>query len=143
MFLAKFLFPIVENAGGGVLKVKIEQLYEKLGGNLPDVVYRFGSLDRVNKFLAKCVDISALEKLCAAMQAGDLHESFRIAYMIKDLCKNMGFGTLEESVGQLTDDLHLERDQSRVCAKALETLELVKKDYQNAMQAIKEYLEIL
>ena len=123
--------------------MKIEQCYEKLGGNLPDVVYRIGSLDRVNKFLAKCVDVSALEELCSAMQADDLHESFRVAYMIKDLCRNMGFGTLQESVSQLIDDLHLEKEQAHVCDKAQKTLELVKKDYLDAMQAIKEYLETL
>lgn len=72
------------------------------------------------------------------MDAGNREEAFRAAHTLKGVCRNLGIERLAGSVEIITEVLR--KEQETVPEEAAALLEDVKKDYQEAAEAIRTYI---
>lgn len=116
--------------------MKIEECYEKLGGNYAEVKMRLPSLALVEKFLNKFLQDQSFETLCVQTENKNCEESFRAAHTLKGICANLGFGTLFRCASELTEEL---RDAKEISQNAIALLQNVKNAYEKTCYAITTY----
>ncbi|MGN1095922.1 MAG: Hpt domain-containing protein [Eubacteriales bacterium] len=117
----------------------IEECYKKLGGSYSDIKMRLPSDKLIIKFITKFLNDDSFNNLCAGMQNGKRDEAFRAAHTLKGVCQNLGFDTLILSAGKLTELLRA--DVPQMPEGAAELFSDVKRDYENTVSVIREYLE--
>ena len=72
------------------------------------------------------------------MDAGNREEAFRAAHTLKGVCRNLGIERLAGSAEIITEVLR--KEQETVPEEAAALLEDVKKNYQEAAEAIRIYI---
>ncbi len=116
--------------------MKIEECYEKLGGNYAEVKLRLPNVALVERFLTKFLTDPSFETLCAQMSDKNCNEAFRAAHTLKGICANLGFGKLFRCVSDLTEEL---RGAKEISQNALTLLQNVKNEYEKTCDAINAY----
>lgn len=117
----------------------IEDCYRKIGGNYADVRARLLNDDLISKFIAKFPGDDTFSNLCAGIRDGNRAEAFRAAHTLKGICQNLGFEPLLASTGKLTELLRPEA--SGIPDEAGKLLDEIRRDYENTVSAILEYME--
>ena len=79
----------------------IEELYQKLGGDFTKVCGRLPGRRFVERFVERYLADDSAESLLAALESGDVRESYRLALALKGVAGNLGFEDLEKSVARL------------------------------------------
>ena len=116
----------------------IQECYQKISGDYEAVLKRLMSPNLVRKFIGKFLEDDSYQKLCEEMDAGNREEAFRAAHTLKGVCRNLGIERLAGSAEIITEVLR--KEQETVPEEAAALLEDVKKDYQEAAEAIRTYI---
>lgn len=118
--------------------MKIEECYEKMGGSYADVSSRLPGISLVEKFLGKFLEDKSYETLSSQLECENREEAFRAAHTLKDVCANLGFTKLFNSVSLLTEELR--SGDSAVSHEVLSLFGNVTRDYELTVSTIREYL---
>ena len=117
----------------------IQECYQRLGGDYAEVEKRLLNVKLVTKFITKFLDDDSFKQLCCEIQAGNRAEAFRMAHTLKGVCQNLGLKNLYISAEKLTEVLRSEAEEIPENAESL--LKEVAKDYEEAVETIRMYLE--
>lgn len=116
--------------------MNLKECYQAVGGNYEDVMRRFMSEERVDRFLKMFLGDQSFTNLCDAMNSGDYDEAFRAVHTMKGICMNLGFVKLMESCIILTENLRTGEPDMETKA----WLEQTKDNYLRTTEAIRNHL---
>ena len=114
----------------------INECYQALGGNYDNVLTRFRSEERIQKYIYKFLEDTSFINMQTALENGQIEEAFRAAHTLRGVSENLGLDKLSNSSYLITEAL---RSGNDVLASTL--FPQVKEDYQLTMDAIKCYQE--
>ena len=118
--------------------MKIQECYQKLGGDYAQVEKLLPSVSLINRFIKKFLDDGSYSELCHATEDGKREAAFRAAHTMKGISANLGFSKLLSSVSELTELLRAEADV--IPEEAFRLMEEVRTDYDLTAGAIRDYL---
>ena len=72
--------------------MKLEELYQKIGGDLETVMKRIPSEAMIGKFVRKYANDPTYNRLTAAVEAKNWKDAFLAAHTLKGVAQNLGFG---------------------------------------------------
>lgn len=116
----------------------VEEFYQKLGGDYSDVNRRLPSIGLIKKYAAKFLEDKSFEELCLRLREGKREEAFRAAATLKEVCGNLGFVMLRQSLKKMTE--LLENPAEDIPEKAVALLEDVRRDYEEAVKVIRIFI---
>ena len=76
--------------------ISMREAYEKIGANYDDACARLMGEEMLARFALKFLDDESMDKLEAAMAAGDAEGAFMAAHTLKGVSQNLGFDNLYE-----------------------------------------------
>ena len=105
--------------------ISMREAYEKIGANYDDACARLMGGEMLARFALKFLDDESMDKLEAAMAAGDAEGAFMAAHTLKGVSQNLGFDNLYEPAVVVTEALAREcmrcssnmRQRCRPCAR--------------------------
>ena len=83
--------------------ISMREAYEKIGANYDDACARLMGEEMLARFALKFLDDESMDKLEAAMAAGDAKEAFMAAHTLKGVSQNLGFDNLYEPAVVVTE----------------------------------------
>ena len=83
--------------------MKLEELYQKIGGDLKDVKKRIPNEAMIGKFVRKYANDPTYNRLTAAVEAKNWKDAFIAAHTLKGVAQNLGFDRLQKSASALTE----------------------------------------
>ena len=92
-----------------MITVDLKECYKAIEGDYEDVIARFRSEKVIEKFVFKFLNDPSYDLLCRSLEEGNYQEAFRAAHTIKDICQNLSFNRLYESINRLTEMLRFEQ----------------------------------
>lgn len=110
----------------------LEAVYAVIGGDYNDMMDRIGSESLIERYLLKFPADEAMPRLIAAVEAGDIEESFQAAHMLKGVVENLGITKLAKMTSNLVEQL-----RSRENVADVTLYETVRKEYETVVSAIK------
>ena len=115
--------------------ISMREAYEKIGANYDDACARLMGGEMLARFALKFLDDESMDKLEAAMAAGDAESAFMAAH--KGVSQNLGFDNLYEPAVVVTEALRGADavDGARAGMHALQ------KQYAATMSALREAAE--
>ena len=114
-----------------VIKMKLTELYEKLGGSCTDVLQRIPSEQMLLKFVKLYPADPSEGQLEAAVEAKDWQTAFRAAHTLKGVAQNLGFEKLQRVASEITEALRGGQE-----LEDASLLEEVKKEHKSVISAI-------
>ena len=116
--------------------ISMREAYEKIGANYDDACARLMGEGMLARFALKFLDDESMDKLEAAMAAGDAEEAFMAAHTLKGVSQNLGFDNLYEPAVVVTEALRgADVDGARDGMHALQ------QQYAATMSALREAAE--
>ena len=85
--------------------ISMREAYEKIGANYDDACARLMGEGMLARFALKFLDDESMDKLEAAMAAGDAEGAFMAAHTLKGVSQNLGFDNLYEPAVVVTEAL--------------------------------------
>ena len=85
--------------------MNLKECYLAVGGDYDDVMRRFMTEERVDRFLAMFLKDQNFETLCNAMETARYEEAFYAVHTMKGICMNMSLTALSASCITLTENL--------------------------------------
>ena len=85
--------------------ISMREAYEKIGANYDDACARLMGGEMLARFALKFLDDESMDKLEAAMAAGDAEGAFMAAHTLKRVSQNLGFDNLYEPAVVVTEAL--------------------------------------
>lgn len=85
--------------------ISMREAYEKIGANYDDACARLMGGEMLARFALKFLDDESMDKLEAAMAAGDAEGAFMAAHALKGVSQNLGFDNLYEPAVVVTEAL--------------------------------------
>ena len=85
--------------------ISMREAYEKIGANYDDACARLMGEEMLARFAPKFLDDESVDKLEAAMAAGDTEGAFMAAHTLKGVSQNLGFDNLYEPAVVVTEAL--------------------------------------
>lgn len=85
--------------------ISMREAYEKIGANYDDACARLMGEEMLSRFALKFLDDESMDKLEAAMAAGDAEGAFMAAHTLKGVSQNLGFDNLYEPAVVVTEAL--------------------------------------
>lgn len=85
--------------------MRLEEGYEKLGGDLAEVLERLKKRERILRLIKKVPGDPSMQQLRDAMGQRDYEEAFRFAHNLKGVCANLGLEDLRSAASTLTECL--------------------------------------
>lgn len=85
--------------------ISMREAYEKIGANYDDACARLMGEEMLARFALKFLDDESMDKLEAAMAAGDAEGAFMAAHTLKGVSQNLGFDNLYEPAVVVTEAL--------------------------------------
>lgn len=117
--------------------MSLEECYSAAGADYEDVIHRFMSEERVDKFLGMFLRDKSFENLCRALEADDFEEAFRAVHTMKGICMNLSLIDLQEACNKLTENLR----QGKRDEKTEEYFKTLEENYLRTTTAIRSHLE--
>ena len=133
--------------------ISMREAYEKIGANYDDACARLMGEEMLSRFALKFLDDESMDKLEAAMAAGDAEGAFMAAHTLKGVSQNLGFDNLYEPAVVVTEDFPQSRygclDSRQVCHVlrvdavdgAREGMHALQQQYAATMSALREAAE--
>ena len=115
--------------------ISMREAYEKIGANYDDACARLMSEEMLARFALKFLDDESMDKLEAAMAAGDAEGAFMAAHTLKGVSQNLGFDNLYEPAVVVTEALRGAVDGAR------EGMHALQQQYAATMSALREAAE--
>ena len=85
--------------------MNLEECYLAAGADYEDVIYRFKSKERVDRFLKMFLNDKSFDRLCSAMAEEQYADAFRAVHTMKGICMNLSLTALHHSCVALTENL--------------------------------------
>ena len=114
----------------------IKECYRAIGGNYDNIIARFRSDDRIQKFIYKFLEDESFINMQKALECGKIEDAFRAAHTLKGVSENLGFDKLSKSSHLITEAL-----RTGDMNAALTYLPHVRDDYQLTIISIKGHRE--
>lgn len=83
--------------------ISMREAYEKIGANYDDACARLMGEEMLARFALKFLDDESMDKLEAAMAAGDAEGAFMAAHTLKGVSQNLGFDNLYKPAVVVTE----------------------------------------
>lgn len=83
--------------------MKLDELYQNIGGDLKTVLQRIPSEAMIGKFVRKYANDPTYNQLAAAVEAENWKDAFLAAHTLKGVAQNLGFDRLQKSASALTE----------------------------------------
>ncbi len=83
----------------------LTEFYDTIGGDYGGTVARFMGEERVMRFALKFENDPSFDKLCEALENGNVSEAFIAAHTLKGVCQNLGFDGLYKVASEITEIL--------------------------------------
>jgi len=112
----------------------LQELYIKINGNFAEAQSRLMKESFIEKFALMYLKDDSFSNLQAAVEAGNIADSFRAAHTMKGVAANLAFSELQQAASNLTEQL---RPQVDVADKAL--FETVKAAHEKVVAALNDY----
>lgn len=109
----------------------LKECINAIGGNFEDILARFRTEDRIEKYLRKFLPDHTFLDLQDALANNNIEEAFRAAHTLKGVAQNLGFKLLAESTHLLTEALRVGN-----LTEAESLFKQVGKDYSVTVDAI-------
>ena len=100
--------------------MELEELYQKIGGDLKNVMKRIPNEAMIGKFVRKYANDPTYNRLTAAVEAKNWKDVFIAAHTLKGVAQNLGF---DRGAVPLTDESLFEE----VCKDQKEIVEAIEK----------------
>ena len=113
--------------------MKLEELYQKIGGDLKNVMKRIPNEAMIGKFVRKYANDPTYSRLTAAVEAKNWKDVFLAAHTLKGICQNLGMDNLYRSSFEVTEALRGGSNNTNE-----EMLSRLKADYEAAVETIKQ-----
>ena len=85
--------------------MELEELYQKIGGDLKNVMKRIPNEAMIGKFVRKYANDPTYNRLTAAVEAKNWKDAFLAAHTLKGVAQNLGFDALYRASSALTEHL--------------------------------------
>lgn len=119
--------------------MKIEECYEKIGGNYEEVSGRIPGEALIIRFLGKFLNDESYGNLCEYVKQGNREQAFRAAHTLKGVCANLGLSALQKQAEEITEILRKEAEE--MPKEAVEMMPRVTAAYDTTISAIHELLD--
>ena len=116
--------------------MRLEELYQDIGGNYRSVLERLGQEERVEKFVSLFLKDDSYQTFIQAFEAGNVEGAFRAVHTLKGVCLNLSFDMLYEWTSDLTEAL-----RKADLSKAAELFPEFMKCYEKHIQVIEKYVQ--
>lgn len=116
--------------------MNLEECYSRAGADYADVMRRFMSEERIDKFLRMFLRDENFENLCEAMRTGSYEEAFRAVHTMKGICMNLSLTALLDSCVALTENLRAGKPDE----KTVQYFTRAKEEYCRTTAAIRDHL---
>ena len=110
----------------------LKECYAAMAGDYEDVLARFRTEERVQKFVVKFLEDPTYSNLEQALKEENYEEAFRAAHTLKGVCQNLSLTLLYQSSYELTEALRNEREQETIA----KWMQQVTMDYKTTRDAI-------
>lgn len=117
--------------------ISMREAYEKIGADYTGACVRLMGEDMLSRFALKFLDDDSMDRLEAAMAAGDVKNAFMAAHTLKGVSQNLGFDNLYEPAVVVTEAL---RGADAVDG-AREGMHALQQQYAATMSALREAAE--
>lgn len=115
----------------------LKAFYSAVEADYDDVMRRFRSEERVNRFLLMFLKDESFKKLCSAMDEKDYEAAFKAVHTMKGISMNLSLTSLQNSCIELTENLRYGKHDSNTEMY----FENTKAIYLKTVSAIQEHLE--
>lgn len=85
--------------------ISMREAYEKVGADYTGACVRLMGEDMLSRFALKFLDDDSMDRLEAAMAAGDVKNAFMAVHTLKGVSQNLGFDNLYEPAAAVTEAL--------------------------------------
>ncbi|MDD6733062.1 MAG: Hpt domain-containing protein [Lachnospiraceae bacterium] len=85
--------------------MNVKECYEKLGANYDEVSGRLPNEALVERFLNKFLSDESMNRLKAAVEEGNIEQSFMMVHTLKGVSQNLSLTRLSEAASALTEQL--------------------------------------
>ena len=116
--------------------MNLKECYAAIGSDYADVMRRFISEARVDRFLRMFLDDQSYAQLCGGMADGRWPDAFRAVHTMKGICMNLSLSALADRCAALTENLR--GGQPDVQTQPL--FEQVRTEYERTAAAIRGHL---
>ena len=117
--------------------MRLEQLYQEIGGNYRSVIERLRQEERVEKFVLLFLQDDSYPTFIQAFEKGDVECAFRAVHTLKGVCVNLSFDTLYHIASEMTEAL---RNADLCKAAELQLLPEFITCYESHIQMIGSYV---
>lgn len=83
----------------------LKECYDRMHGNYDDAKSRLMMESMVERFMFKFLEDGTMAALRAAIETGNIPDSFREAHTMKGVAANLAFTELQAAASQLTEQL--------------------------------------
>lgn len=83
----------------------LRECYSDARGSYEDVMRRFMTEERVERFLKMFLSDNNYELLCCSMENQNYQEAYRAVHTMKGICLNLGLDLLSEACVALSENL--------------------------------------
>ena len=116
--------------------MNLKECYLAAGADYEDMIRRFLTEERADRFLAMFLKDESFDSLCGAMDAGRYQEAFRAVHTMKGICMNLSLTALLDSCITLTENLRPGKPDEHT----QQFFEQVRTDYLRTTAAIRSHL---
>lgn len=117
--------------------ISMREAYEKIGADYDGASVRLMGEEMLARFALKFLDDESMDKLEAALVAGDAEGAFMAVHTLKGVSQNLGFDNLYEPAVVVTEAL---RDADTVDG-AHDGMHALRQQYAATMSALREAAE--
>lgn len=119
----------------GVEGMMIEELYSQIGGDYEGVLRRFGSEERILKYIRLFIAGDDYNDILTSLECGDAEKGLLFAHNLKGVGLNLGLTGVWDVCAKMCESLR----EGEACEKAMQLLPQLKKE----IESIKELVEQL
>ncbi len=112
----------------------LEEMYQNIEGNYPDILRRLRKEERIEKFVLLFLKDSSYQTFCQALEQGNTEEAFRAIHTLKGVCMNLSFDGLYRISSEMTEYL-----RANQIDKAMAALPDLENCYENHVRVISSY----
>ncbi len=114
--------------------MSLQEFYAVIGGDYDSTLKILKTDERILKFVKLSAGDDTFSNCQAMLEQGNIPEAFRASHSLKGVCMNLGYSRLATSASALTENIRdgLLKDNT------MDLFEVVKTDYLQLMEAIKE-----
>lgn len=119
----------------------LKECYDAFGGSYESIKERISKDEIIKKFVINFLSESSFEYLCKELEEKNYEEAFRAAHSLKGVCASLSFQSLLTSISSLTELLRNSEQKEINEEECEKQLELVRKDYNEVIEAIRNLKE--